>query len=200
MTDEQPVARRFRHDECANLGKGCRATSKCSGSGAARFFAGRDEQHDTGCSRQPAGQLIAGRYKSGDAAFHIGRAAAIEPAISDLGGQRIDGPGLDAERHGIEMPGKSDRRFPARAANARDQLRASFAERGEVDGKARTFEQGRQPLGASAFVARRIDRSEADKVLRKFYGRRHGSPKVSVPHILAGCKFSRRSAGGDATL
>ena len=68
------------------------------------------------------------------------------------------------------MAGKSDRRLPASAANARDQLRASFAERGEVDRKARTFEQGCQPLGAGPFVAGRVDRSEADKVLREFYG------------------------------
>src|SRR5262249_39144835 len=51
--------------------------------------------------------------------------------------------------------------------SARDKMRAPFAERSEVDRKTRTFEQGRQPLGAGALVAGRVDRSEADKVLRE---------------------------------
>jgi hypothetical protein len=41
------------------------------------------------------------------------------------------------------MTGEPDRRLPARAADARDKLRAPFAKRSEVDRKTRTFEQGR---------------------------------------------------------
>jgi hypothetical protein len=66
------------------------------------------------------------------------------------------------------MTGEPDCRLPARAADAYYKLRAPFAERSEVGRKTRTFEQGRQPLGAGALVAGRVDRSEADKVLSEF--------------------------------
>ena len=74
-----------------------------------------------------------------DAAFHVRRSTAKQLSVDNRAGMRVDRPWLRAERHRIEMTGKSDRQFPGSAADAGNDLCAVFAEWDDVDREASFF-------------------------------------------------------------
>jgi hypothetical protein len=168
VANKQPIAGWFCHDECTSLREAPRAAGQGCSSGAARFFARRNQEHHTGRPRHLVSQRAARDHERRNSTFHVGGAAAIESAVSNLTSQRVDGPRLRSERHGIEVPGETERQFFRGAAAARDELGPSFTERYEVNGETRIFEQGRQPFGARTLCAGRIDRLEPDEFARQF--------------------------------
>ena len=141
MPHEQLVPGRLRNDKCADLRQHWLATGQRRCSGAAGFLACGDDQDQSGRSRQPVGQSDGGGNECCNAAFHIRRAASVELALHDLGSEGVNGPGLRAERDGIEMAGKSERQFCGRPAKARAQLRPPISERNEINGEAGAIEQ-----------------------------------------------------------
>ena len=118
---------------------------------------------------QRIGVVDRGGDERGHAGLHVGGAAAVEPAVDDLPAERVDTPGLGAQRHGVDMAGEAQRRARA-VAQAGDDIGASLAgiDVGHVEARGR--EHVAEMMGAVVLLARRIDGLVADERLGQRYG------------------------------
>ena len=119
-------------------------------------------------SPQMGRQRDGGGDDGGHAAFHVGRAAPIEPAVVDVGGEGLDAPRGGAQGHDVDVAGEAERRLVVAAADAGDEVGTAFVEQVIGDVKAGVFEDASQVFGAGLLVAGRVDRVEADQFAGEF--------------------------------
>ena len=167
VADERPVAGWLCHDKRADFRQALELLRKRRSAGAAGFLPRRDDQHHAGRTRERVGQLQAGHDKGRDAAFHVRRAPAVELTVDNCASVRVDQPRLRAERNRVEMSGKSDRQFPWSAAHAGNNLRATVAERDDVDRETSFFQQSSKRFSTGPLRTWRVDGIETNEVLRQ---------------------------------
>ncbi len=118
-----------------------------------------------------------------DAALHVERAAAPEPAVHQLASERRMRPLLARGRDDVDVPVQEERRRLARAAHARDEIRPRVVLRDDARLDAGFLEQAPHVCDARALVPGRIRRVEADEI----------AEKVDDVHYIASSARTRRS-------
>ena len=130
-----------------------------------------------------------GRGEAGDRALHVGRAAAVEPAVADRAGEGIDRPGL-------RLPGGTTSVWPAKQKlrplvpslriEIEHRIAAGLGELDGVTGEAQAFERRRKhamaPSSLGVTLGARISRGGE---LRRVERGAHQSRNSSLIEVLA---------------
>jgi hypothetical protein len=125
-------------------------------------------------------QLPARRTQEGvdehrDAALHVERAAAPEPAVDELAAERRSRPLLAGRRDDVDVPVQQQRRRIAGSGHARDQVGPGIVARDDARLDTGALEQLLYVRDARALVAGRVRGVEPEQVAEKLDDVRHSS-------------------------
>ena len=137
---------------------------------AADLFARGQHQGDTGRIFQQWRQLQSRDHERGDAAFHIAHAAAIDTIAIGRPGKGIARPRCHAQRHHIEMTGKTNRRLVLLAADSGHDTGAGIGELVVADTETAILQQFAKSARAIALDARGIDGVEMQQLAGELSG------------------------------
>ncbi len=151
--------------------------------GDALFITG-DQKRDRAFWLAAAGFEIIerGRDGAGNAALHVDRAAAVQEAIPDLTGERLQRPRLlIARRHDVGVAGKGDMRRATADARIEiiDVRSAGFREHHALHGEAGSAERGLQ--NAERAGIRRRHRRATHEIACQRESISHGSRLARAP-------------------
>jgi hypothetical protein len=127
VSDQCRIRGGLRHDDRGGRPDNAGARQmKCTL--AADFLARGDGKNGPCGALQLSGHVTDCRNERCDPAFHVSRAAAVDLAVDDLAGKRIDAPGRVAKRNRIDMAGEAQLRLASGASNPGDQIGAIRSE------------------------------------------------------------------------
>ena len=136
---------------------------------AAAFFVDRAADLERSTQADAAApHRFGGEHRGGDAGLHVGRAAAVEPAVPDLAAERVDRPAV-SRRHHVDVPvqvqGRSRAPAPAQAEHVDlGTLRIAAGTLDVLGLETVRFEPYAEQLRALPVgVAGRVDRWHADQ-------------------------------------